>query len=153
MREMKYLTAPSGWKPADPNPFSPDGRHGPGWSCFYIDGVDRRVNFCGGGKTGPFTFRLGADCPRLKISIADLLRYENQRGRQVIVSCPESMDLHALVNQALSETPDPSEIRAEDPRWVVHSTTLAAWESIQADAVRIRIGEMLHAAAKRNGGR
>ena len=133
MTDMLYLEAPTGWKPSDPNPFSDEGAYGPVWSCFCIDGVDCRVNFCGGSKTGPFTFRLGADCPGLGRSLADFLRYEAQHGRQVILSCPERMDADALVSQALRDTPQAAIVRPDDPRWVVHSTTIDAWASIQAD--------------------
>lgn len=133
MTEMMYLEAPTGWKPADPNPFSADGAYGPAWSCFCVEGVDRRVNFRGGGKTGPFTFRLAADCPGLTTSLADFLRYESQHGRQAILSCPERLDVDALVRQALRDTPPAPIVRPEDPRWVVHSTTIDAWASIRAD--------------------
>ena len=133
MAQMIYLKAPIGWKPSDPNPFQDDGAYGPAWSCFCIDGVERRVNFCGGGKTGPFAFRLGADCPGLTSSLADFLRYECQHGRQVILSCPESTDVDALVRQALRDTPQAALVRSGDPRCVVHSTAMDAWPSIQAD--------------------
>ena len=128
-----HFKAPDGWKPSDPNPFSDDGDYGSAWSCFCIDGVDRRVNFCGVGKTGPFTFRLGVDCPNLTSNLADFLRYEGEHGRQVILSCPDSWDIDALVRQALQDTPESTTVRPQDPRWAVHLTTVNAWASIQKD--------------------
>jgi len=130
---MTYFRAPIGWQPSDPNPFSDDGSYGFGWSCFFIDGVDRRVNFCGGGKTGPYTFRLGADSPSLWRSLADFLRYEGEHGRQVILSCPDSMELDPLVDRALQDLPGPTAVRPQDPKWVVHSTTSESWASIRRD--------------------
>ena len=56
-----------------------------------------------------------------------------QHGRQVILSGPESTDLEALVEQALRNTPSGARVRPGDPRWVVHSTTLGAGESILAE--------------------
>jgi hypothetical protein len=148
---MMYLKAPSRWKPSDPNPFSDKGIYGPAWSCFCIEGMDRRANFCGGGKTGPFVFRLGVDCLSLTSSLADFLRYERQHGRQVIVACPESMDVDALVRQALRDTPPPAIVRPADPRWVVHSTTLDAWASIRADG-RVKSLATLRREGKRVSG-
>ena len=78
MAKVSYFKAPRGWKPSAPNPFTHDGAYGWSWSCFCIDGVDRRVNFCGGGKREPFTFCLGVDAPHLTSSLGDFLRYENK---------------------------------------------------------------------------
>lgn len=131
--ETTYLKAPRGWRPTAPNPFLDDGSYGPAWSCFCLDGDNRRVTFCGRGPAGPFTFRLGADCPDLATRLADFLRYEVLHGRQVIVSGPDSMDVDALVRDALRDVPSSHTVRPDDPKWVVHSTTSDAWASIQSD--------------------
>lgn len=127
---MNYYKAPANWTASAPNPFSADGHYGPEWSCFRIDGVNRTINSCGGGKAGLFTFSLGADIPGLGSSLADFLRYEWRHKRNVIISCPESFELGTLVERALTETPEEHCVRPTDPRWVVHSTTLAAWRDI-----------------------
>jgi len=132
---MKYYKSPAGWTPVAPNPFSTDGRYGSEWTCFRIDGVNRTNCCCGGGKNGPFTFILGADTPDLKCSLADFLRYNKLHKRNVIISCPESIDLDVFIEQALAETPDEKCVRSSDPRWVVHSTTLAAWSDIRQDGM------------------
>jgi len=126
-----YSVAPLHWRPSDPNPFSNDGSYGSDWSCFYIDGVDRRVNFCGGGRTGPFTFRLGADAPSLATSLADFLRYEHEHDRQVIVCSTEPIDVDDFVRQTLRDTLAATVVRPSDPKWVVHSTTPEGWTGIK----------------------
>jgi len=82
-----------------------------------------------------FTFILGADTPDLKCRLADFLRYNERHKRNVIISCPEFIELEKFIAQALAETPDESFVRPSDPRWVVHSTTLAAWNDIRQDAM------------------
>jgi hypothetical protein len=101
---MNYHRAPAEWTSSAPNPFSKDGRYGPEWTCFCIDGVNRTNSCSGGGKKGLFTFILGADTPDLKCHLADFLRYERRLKRNVIISCPETINLEALVAAALAET-------------------------------------------------
>ncbi|MDD5483537.1 MAG: hypothetical protein PHP98_07795 [Kiritimatiellae bacterium] len=132
---MKYYKSPADWTPANPNPFSADGRYGPEWICFRIDGINRTNCCCGGGKNGPFTFILGADTPDLKCHLADFLIYNKRHKRNVIILCPESINLDTFIAQALEETPDENRVRSTDPRWVVHSTPLAAWHNIRQDGM------------------
>lgn len=63
----------------------------------------------------------------------DFLRYENAHGRTVILSFPKDIDVDGFVARALSCTPEANIVRPGDPKVVVHSTTLPAWESILAD--------------------
>lgn len=51
------------------------------------------------------------------------------------IACPASINLAALIEQALAETPDEDCVRHADPRWIVHSTTLAAWHGIHHDGL------------------
>jgi len=133
---MKYYKSSADWTPAAaPNPFSADGRYGPEWICFRIDVINRANCCCGGGKNGLFTFILGADTPDFKCRLAYFLRYNQRQKRNVIISCPESIDLDTFIEQALAETPDKNHVRPTDPRWVVHSTTLAAWHDICQDGM------------------
>lgn len=148
---MNYYKAPADWTPSAPNPFSADGRYGPEWTCFRIDGVNRTICCSGGGKKGIFTFILGADTPWLKCHLADFLRYEKRHNRNVIISCPESINLGALVEQALAETPNEDCVRPTDPRWAVHSTTSAAWHDICRDGMLKSIA-LLHEEGKETTG-
>lgn len=133
MQEMKYLIAPPGWSQEDPNPFTKDGCYGPEWSCFCISGTSEWLDFCGGGKNYLFTFCIGHEAKQLKTRFADFLRYENRHGRNAILSFPEGIDTESFVQEALSETPNENAVRQDDPKWVVHSTNLEAWKSIQRD--------------------
>jgi len=125
---MDYMRSPPDWEPSDPNPFSADGRYGSQWTCFRIACAPGCLS--GGGRRGPFTIVVPMDCPDLKARLADFLRYESRNGRRVILSCPESVDIDALIREALVETPEGDTVRPTDPKWVVHSTTLEAWDGI-----------------------
>ena len=134
MAAIKYLKAPSDWSPERSNPFTQDGRYGPEWICFYIHRKgDNPADFCGSGKNSLYTCRTDYRATNSERRLADFLRYENKHGRNVILSFPDEMDVDTIVDRALTKTPTQNVIREDDPRWVVHSTNLEAWDSIQHD--------------------
>lgn len=136
MQASELLIAPSGWDPEDNNPFSENGEYGPHWSCFCLDDHHEQMNFSSKNKNDLYVFRLGRKTCRLQTCLADFLRYEKKQNRNVILSFPENFKVNEIrnfVNTALSETPPQETIRADDPKWVVHSTNLEAWNSIQSD--------------------
>ena len=117
----------------DPNPFTSDGSFGSAWSAFCI--LDTQDDQCVTGQSGkgPFSARFGRNVPHLACRVADFLRYEQAQGRQVILDFPADINLEAFVTKALTYTPASNEVRPEDPPILVHSTSLAAWKSIQLD--------------------
>ena len=134
MKAIKYLEAPADWLPEEDNPFTQDGRYGPEWICFYIHRKgDNPADFCGSGKNSLYTCRIDYSSANSMRRLADFLRYENRHGRNVILSFPDEMDVDTIVNEALIRTPTQDVVREEDPKWVVHSTNLEAWDSIQYD--------------------
>lgn len=130
---MHYEIAPAGWSCSDPNPFTEDGGYGEGWSAFCVLAREDDQYLTGKSGEGPFSARFGRRVPHLRQRLADFLRYENAHGRTVIVAFPEDVDPHARVAQALAATPPPHVVRPEDPKIIVHATTVGAWQSIRRD--------------------
>ncbi len=130
---IKYLKAPPDWSPEEGNPFTQDESYGPEWTCLRISAEDKLLNFCGGGTSSLYTIGIGCEVANLESRLADFLHYENRCGRNVILSFPANMDIDAFVDEALANTPAQDVIRESDPKWVVHSTNLEAWDSIQRD--------------------
>lgn len=133
MPDSLFHTAPASWTFEDPNPFTSDGSYGAAWSAFCI--LDPLDDQCVTGQSGqgPFSARFGRNTPHLAQHLADFLRYEQKKGRRVILQSPPDIDTEAYAAQALSITPAPDIIRPEDPPILVHSTRAAAWQRIQAD--------------------
>jgi hypothetical protein len=142
--ELDYLQAPDGWDHESANPFTPDGSYGPYWSCFRV--VESKWEPYGRTDRGLYFISPRPDSPILARRLADFLRYEASYGRKVIVSCPEDFDMKALVADATLISPPDSQPRPDDPKWLVHSTSLENWKSIQA------VGELRSLAMlSRNG--
>jgi hypothetical protein len=132
---MKYLKAPSGWAPEVGNPFSSDGRYGDEWICFRIHPTDDHANCCGGGRKSVYTLCLGRKTANLNQRLSDFLRYGNGLGRNVILSFPENMNVDSFVQESLGNAEANDFVRKDDPKWVVHSTSLEAWSNIRKDGM------------------
>jgi hypothetical protein len=132
MHAVTYHIAPPSWTHEDPNPFTADGSYGPGWSCFRIREETDSRGWNGRGTNGLFAYVVGRGWKRnLAADLADFIRYESIYGRQCIISVPADMGC-TFVERALAETPDWSVVRPDDPKWLVHSTTVQGWAAIQA---------------------
>ncbi len=130
-KKIPYFKAPNGWSHDDKNPFTKDGSYGQKWTSFcIIDKSGDRV-FVGRGTNGLYSYRLSRDVKDIKYKLADFLRYENVHGRNVILSFPSDIDMKAFINKSISKTPETAVIRKNDPKWVVHSTSLETWKQIQ----------------------
>lgn len=122
-----WFPAPPGWSPDQPNPFTPDGAYGGRWSCFRLTGADDDWIRNGCEPNGLYVVALGARCEHVARRLGDFLRYERSVGRSVIVDGTDE----AFVRQALAAGAKRTAIRDDDPRWMVHSTSLEAWAAIQ----------------------
>ncbi len=134
---MRYEVAPERWTYGDPNPFTSDGAYGTEWTCFCVS-PDQECELWTGRGTDPdglFLVSIRPDVEDLDNRLADFLRYENRQGRRVIVSFPEREDADAIISRALAATPPENVVRSTDPKIVVHTTTLDAWESIRRDGM------------------
>jgi hypothetical protein len=129
---MKYVKAPPGWSYTDRNPFAREGACSE-WTSFCLLNKEDDQYFTGKSGDGPFSARFGRRVENLENRLIDFLRYENAHGRTVILSFPQDIDVDAFVARALSRTPEANIVRPGDPKVIVHSTALPAWESILAD--------------------
>ena len=141
--DRSYVIAPERWTPNDPNPFSPDGQYGLGWSSIQIHQKTDPGMASGTSPRDLYCFIISHSVANLKERLGDFLQYENQHGRTVIVACPSKVDAHALVKDALANNPDSHAVRPSDPHWGVHSTTADGWTNIQ------QCGELLSMARLR----
>ncbi len=130
---MRYKKAPQEWSCSDPNPFTSDGSYGLGWSSFCILDVDNDQIMTGKVGIGSFSARFGLRVKNLEAHFIDFIRYENKQGRTVILSFPEDMNIDQYLEQAQSIALRPNIIRLDDPKVIVHSTTLEAWNKICID--------------------
>jgi hypothetical protein len=129
---MRYKKAPQGWSYGDSNPFTSDGSY-LGWSSFCILDTNDDQIMTGQVGSGSFSARFGRQVKYLEARLIDFLRYENEQGRTVILSFPEDMDVDHYIKQAESLISNPNVVRPDDPKTIVHSTTLEAWNEICAD--------------------
>ena len=93
--------------------------------------IDKNIQgFTGGrGPRGCYCLTLNPDAEDFAYHVADFIRYENAHGRNVRFK-PRSFD----PTDALRRVPDSgSTLRPSDSPFVVHSTTLAAYEKILRD--------------------
>ena len=130
---ITYYSAPTGWTPDCRNPFAKDGTYGKKWTCCIVGRGERYGRICGSGKNSIFRHGEMFENPGLMSRLADYLRYENAHDRNPILSFPDDIDVDVFVSQALSETPPENVLRDSDQRWLVHSTNVDAWVSIQRD--------------------
>lgn len=123
---LSWRLAPTGWTPADANPWVTGGTYGPTWSCFRLTDADDDQVRNGLQVNGLYVAAFGRRTPHLPDRLGDFLRYEASHGRTVIVAgLPET-----AVVAALAADRPPAAVRSYDARWLVHSTPRAAWELI-----------------------
>lgn len=131
---IRYFGVSGEFDPDSPNPFTQDGAYSPAWTSLIIADRWDASDFMGCNTPRTlFLFRLGRRLRSLEWRLADFLRHENRQGRNVILAAPRDMDIDALVERCLAKTPPPHVVRESDPRYVVHSTSMAAGERILAD--------------------
>jgi len=93
--------------------------------------IDKKVqgSTMGKGPGGRFFLGLNPEHKNFAYFVADFIRYENAHGRKVRFR-PRNFD----PSEALNSVPDSgSVLRPSDPRYVIHSTTLEAYEKIIQD--------------------
>ena len=84
---------------------------------------------CGKGPRGCFSITLNPNADEFAYRVADFIRYENARGRKVRFK-PRSFD----PSDALNSVPESGSVpRPSDPLYLVHSTTLTAYDKILKD--------------------
>ena len=129
--EIRYQIAPEGYDPDTPFPFQPNGRYPTGAVALTITSAGSV--WIGTGKSGLFHYKLPVDTPGLNEAIADFLRYEQVYSRVPILFGLEAIGGRARIANALACTPPANVVRPSDPRYFVHSTSLAAGSQIRRD--------------------
>jgi hypothetical protein len=129
---MRYKKAPRGWSYTDANPFTPDGSY-LDWSSFCILDTDDDQLITGRVGAGSFSARFGRRVKHLESRLIDFIQYENKQGRTVILSFPEDIEIDPYIERARAIVSNPDVVRLEDPKVIIHSTTLEAWNKIHTD--------------------
>lgn len=131
----------SSWSPRKENPFSSNGCYGENWSAFiYDDGVKYYSNILEGAKV--YTLRVSPQMDEFHERLSDFVRYEVFYNRNVIISCAENEinNLKLFINKLDFNTENT--LRDTDTKWMVHSTTEEAWQSIQEIGVLLAPSEL-----------
>lgn len=117
------------WYPTDDNPFSEDGEYGDAWSCFIYDNSidDYSINYP---NTKVYTLRVSPDADKNYRRLFVFLNYELSYGRNVILKVCDGMDGQKLLEEFYAHRGKEKPVVA-DYKYMVHSTTLDAWKSIQ----------------------
>jgi hypothetical protein len=127
--------ADSNWCPTEVNPFTSDGIYDENWSSFIYDsGISYFTNVYPGAKL--HVIRFSPDADKNHIRLIDFLNYELSYQRNVILKVCKGMNAKSLVGQ-FNKTSHEIEYRRSDGEYMVHSTTLYAWESIKDDGALI----------------
>jgi hypothetical protein len=132
------------WIPSVMNPFTSDGAYGNCWSAFIYDqSISGYTNFFPEAKVYSLAVNPGVDSGfhRLK----DFVSYETRYRRNVILKTGALCRNEVL--EKLQNTNDTERIREIDPKWLVHSTTLEAWQAIQREGALLS-PSMLKCAGK-----
>lgn len=84
--------------------------------------------------------KYGQNNEEYKSHIIDFIRYENANGRTVILDTEFGQEIEILIKALIDVTPFPGIIRKTDPEYVLHSTSIDAWNKIKT------LGEITAAA-------
>lgn len=127
---MIYL-ADSYWCPLNRNPFSKNGVYGVEWSAFIYDWkIPYFTNIYPNAKLHTVRFSPNADKGFLRLF--DFLAYEESYGRNVILKICTGIHAEEILQQYAAYSHDVV-FRNTDEKYMVHSTTLENWETIQIE--------------------
>lgn len=127
---MIYI-ADSFWYPTDSNPFTIDGTYGHNWSAFIYDHeISYFTNIYLGAKL--YVLRVCPDVDKEFLRLFDFLTYELSYERNVILKVCQGMDAVSVMTQ-FNSVPHAITYGSSDEKYMVHSTTLSAWELIKKD--------------------
>lgn len=123
--------ADSDWSPTKRNPFTTDGTYDENWSSFIYDpSITYFTNVYPESKL--HVIRFSPDADKNYIRLFDFLNYETSYQRNVIIKVCVGMNAEDII-ELFHKTSHRIEYRSTDEKYMVHSTTLSAWESIKQD--------------------
>ena len=64
------------------------------------------------------------------MKVVDYINYHSNYGRNTLIFCPDGVDFDEFYISALKDHPSVNEIRAYDPKYLVHCTSIEAGKSI-----------------------
>lgn len=122
---------PPGWNDSQPNPASDDGSYKNGFSLLKID---RTINgyIMGLSPCGCFSLTLNPAADDFLYRYSDFIQYENTYNRCILIYSEELIIKEAFIN-SLNYNYKDARVREIDPKYAVHSTTLASYEKIIKD--------------------
>lgn len=125
----KIFIAPEGWNPTKSNPFTANGEYGEQWSAFIYD---EKIGYYSNiyEDTFVYVFRVNPEIDCSRERLLDYLNYETVYGRKVILSLPDYIDFNEILEK-YKEHEVNKEFRDCDEKYLVHSTTKEAFESIK----------------------
>ncbi len=127
---MIYI-ANDNWNPTNQNPYIPDGTYGSTWSSFIYDQtINITTNVYDNAKV--YVVRVSPESDMAFTRLFDFLYYEESYGRNVILKLTPGMYAADILNR-YSNANHNVVYRDTDVPFMVHSTTLANWSSIQHD--------------------
>lgn len=127
---MIYI-ADSNWCPTNRNPFTTEGIYDETWSSFIYDSdITYFTNVYPESKL--HVIRFSPDADKNYIRLFDFLKYELSYQRNVIFKVCIGLNAESII-ELFHKTSHKTEYRSSDEKYMVHSTTLSAWESIKQD--------------------
>lgn len=127
---MIYI-AELNWLPTNDNPFTGNGLYGDKWSSFiYDENIPYGTNVYENAKLYTVMFPLNDDKDNNRLF--DFLSYETSYGRNVILKVCNGLNAEEILNKYYKSSKE-IVYRNMDYPFMVHSTTLQNWDSIQKD--------------------
>lgn len=125
----KIYKAPIGWNPTELNPFTQVGSYGKQWSAFiYDEEIQHYSNIFNDTKV--YVLRVNPETDSKYERLFDYLTYETKHRRNVILSLPKYIDFNEII-EMFNFFPFDNKFRERDSKYLVHSTTKEAWNSIK----------------------
>jgi len=132
--------APLGWNPTKLNPFTQMGDYGKEWSALIYDGEIRHYSNIYDG-TMVYVLRVNPETDSKYERLFDYLTYETKHRRNVILSLPDHIDFHEVL-EMFNSFPSDNQLRKVDEKYLVHSTTKECWDSIKESGVLLSPNEL-----------
>ena len=117
------------WFPTNDNPFTSNGEYGANWSAFIYDNkIESFTNVYN--EALLYVLRFSPSADKEHIRLFDFLYYESIYGRNVIIKLSEGISREKILEE-YDEASREITFRVTDENYMVHSTPLANWNSIQ----------------------
>lgn len=127
---MIYITEP-GFEPKHINPFT-DERYTDDWIVFCLTNSTNYEITNGRGNSSVYTLKVSKKCKQWEFNLMDFIEYENSYCKNMILSVDEE-DLIKAKEAYENHHYNEAFLRGNEPRVLIHSTTMENWEKIKTD--------------------